>query len=108
MEPSRVIRPIMFNPLSVNQRLPSGPAIICSGELSESMGVGIVNSVMEPSGVMPPDLVAIRIGEPEIVVRAGCDRSGEVVGARVAGGRGRRELLDGAVGSDPPDLVKSA
>src|SRR5260370_10716645 len=46
-----VMRPILFPPLSVNQTLPSGPAVIPSGEL---LCVGVGNVVMLPLGVMRP------------------------------------------------------
>ena len=48
-----VMRPILFVPPSVNQRLPSGPAVIAPGWLP---GVGRGNSLMLPPGVMRPIL----------------------------------------------------
>ena len=45
--PVGVIRPIFFDRLSVNQRLPSGPVVIPSGG-SEEVGRG--KSVMLPIG----------------------------------------------------------
>ena len=52
-----VIRPILLAPLSVNQRLPSGPAVIPYGSLS---AVGMANSVTTARRGDPPDLVAAR------------------------------------------------
>src|SRR5437588_192668 len=49
--PLVVIRPILFRLSSVNQRLPSGPAVIPWGELCP---VGTENSVIWPVGVMRP------------------------------------------------------
>src|SRR6266852_2878361 len=46
-----VMRPILFVPPSVNQRLPSGPAAIAPGWLP---GVGRGNSLMLPPGVIRP------------------------------------------------------
>src|SRR6266851_5201232 len=46
------MRPMLF-PASVNQKLPSGPAVIPSGEL---LCVGTGNVVMLPLGVMRPML----------------------------------------------------
>src|SRR5436309_13582373 len=46
-----VIRPILETPDSVNQRLPSGPAVIHEGWL---LGVDTGNSVRVPVGVMRP------------------------------------------------------
>src|SRR5229473_2168887 len=46
-----VMRPILFVPPSVNQRLPSGPAVIAPGWLP---GVGRGNWLMLPPGVMRP------------------------------------------------------
>src|SRR6266487_1455174 len=48
-----VMRPILFVAHSVNQRLPSGPAVIAPGRLP---GVGRGNSLMRPPGVMRPIL----------------------------------------------------
>src|SRR5262245_28209502 len=45
-----LIRPIL-PPLAVNQRLPSGPAVIPQGSL---WGVGRLNSVTTPEGVIRP------------------------------------------------------
>jgi hypothetical protein len=49
MVPSRVMRPILLPACSVNQRLPSGPAVMMFGVLA---GVGTGNSVMLPVGVI--------------------------------------------------------
>src|SRR5438034_1309319 len=50
---ARLTRPILFAEFSVNQRLPSGPAVIPSGPL---LLVGIGNSVMVPLVVIRPIL----------------------------------------------------
>src|SRR6266852_5846510 len=47
-----VMRPILFVPPSVNQRLPSGPAVIAQGLLPWGKG----NSLTLPPGVMRPIL----------------------------------------------------
>src|SRR3989442_9317195 len=49
--PLGLMRPIWLPSYSVNQRLPSGPAVILSGELPD---VGRRNSVIFPLGVMRP------------------------------------------------------
>src|SRR5215469_13599577 len=49
--PSGVIRPTLLPRASVNQRLPSGPAVISQGA---ERGVGTGNSVSTPSGVIRP------------------------------------------------------
>src|SRR5258707_1196545 len=62
MVPLGLMRPILLpiitfcwlNSTSVNQRLPSGPAVIPSGTLLE---VGTGNSVMEPLGLIRPILL---------------------------------------------------
>ena len=54
--PPVVICPILLPTLSVNQRLPSGPATIPAGELP---GVGMTNSMTSPAGVMRPILLAV-------------------------------------------------
>ena len=45
------MRPILFLPFSVNQRLPSGPVVIRLGPL---FAVGMVNSVNVPSVAIRP------------------------------------------------------
>ena len=50
------IRPILLASASVNQRLPSGPAVIPAGTLS---AVGIGNSVIVPLGVIRPILLPL-------------------------------------------------
>src|SRR2546421_9377974 len=47
-------RPILLPPFSVNQRLPSGPAVIQRDTLP---AVGTTNSVMMPAGVLRPILL---------------------------------------------------
>src|SRR5947208_17094487 len=49
--PAGVIRPILFPPSSVNQRLPSRPAAIALGT---RLAVGMENSVPAPVGVIAP------------------------------------------------------
>jgi riboflavin biosynthesis pyrimidine reductase len=83
MTPAVVIRPILLPLFSVNQRLPSGPAVMKSGPLPP---VGTGNSVTTPAGVDPPDLVAADFGEPEVAIRARRDA------VRLAAGRSS-ELL---------------
>ena len=91
-----VIRPILLPSASVNQRLPSGPAVMPRGLLP---AVGTGNSVMTPAVVIRPILLATVFGEPEVAVRAGRDARG------AAAGRGDRELGDDAGRGDPADLV---
>src|SRR5579885_433410 len=65
MVPLGVMRPILPPPLqsplptqSVNQRLPSGPAVMSQGALSgRPSALGTANSVMVPLGVMRPILL---------------------------------------------------
>ena len=82
MTPAVVIRPILLRGDSVNQRLPSGPAVMPEGSLS---AVGIGNSVTTPAGVMRPILLAA-FGEPEVAVgpavmpRGGCGRRDRELG----------------------------
>src|SRR5262245_36599842 len=51
--PGGVIRPILFLPYSVNQRLPSEPVVIVLAPVPAGSG----NSVMEPAVVMRPILL---------------------------------------------------
>src|SRR5208337_3807211 len=51
-----VTRPILLPLSSVNQRLPSGPAVISTGVLP---GVGIAYSAMMPAGVIRPIRLAL-------------------------------------------------
>ncbi len=53
MTPAVVMRPILLPELSVNQRLPSGPATMSWG-MEPTVGVG--NSVTMPDGVIRPIL----------------------------------------------------
>ena len=53
--PEVVTLATLFPMLSVNQRLPSGPAVIPKGAL---LAVGTANSVAVPEGVMRPILLA--------------------------------------------------
>ena len=69
MVPLGVMRPILFPAVSVNQRLPSGPAVIAIGP---PPAVGMENSVMLPLGVMRP-IWFIGLSEPEVAIRARCD-----------------------------------
>ena len=89
--------PIAFVPGSVNQRLPSGPAVIpiglepCrDGELGDGVGRRVDH----------PDLADVGLGEPEVAVGARRDP----IGIGIGGGDG--ELGDG-VGRrvDHPDRV---
>jgi hypothetical protein len=48
MAPARLIRPILLPPVSVNQMLPSAPAVIAKGVL---FAVGIENSVTLGLGI---------------------------------------------------------
>ena len=53
MVPSVAMRPILWPLFSTNQRLPSGPSVMPSGEAA---AVGTGNSVKTPAGVMRPIL----------------------------------------------------
>jgi hypothetical protein len=53
--PAGVILPTALLVFSVNQRLPSGPAVIPAGPL---LGVGMANSVTVPTGAL---LLAVRV-----------------------------------------------
>ena len=53
--PAVVIRPILLPPFSVNQRLPSGPAVMPVGSL---LAVGNRELGDDAGGRDPPDLVA--------------------------------------------------
>ena len=53
MTPAVVMRPILLPGVSVNQRLPSGPAVMSSGEW---LPAGVGNSVTAPEGVIRPIL----------------------------------------------------
>src|ERR1700758_4942394 len=55
--PAVVIRPILLPAFSTNHRLPSGPAVIPSGD---ALAVGIGYSVIVPDVVMRPILFADR------------------------------------------------
>ena len=142
--PAGVIRPIRFAPYSVNQRLPSGPAVIPAGTAvalmpAENVGdaaVGVMRPIrpdggpdgpapdavnqMLPSGPAamspgpnaargadrelghraprgdPPDPVADVLGEPQVAVGAGGDRSGV---ASPAHGRSRPRGRGGGGGA---------
>ncbi len=52
-DPPEVMRPIWLAMSSVNQRLPSGPAVMSKGPL---LLVGVRYSVIAPLGVMRPIL----------------------------------------------------
>ena len=61
-----LIIPILPAFHSVNQRLPSGPAVM---PYSPELAVGMVNSEMAwVVGIDHPDLVGTRVGEPEVAV----------------------------------------
>ena len=91
--PSGVMRPMApGSPFSVNQRLPSGPAVMSVGAM---FGVSpMLFSVMTPVGRDAADPARVRgLGEPEVAVGSGRD------GARLAARReARAELGDSAVG----------
>ena len=57
MAPAGVIRPILLPSISVNQRLPSGPAVMPSGLLLRRCGMA--NSVTTPAGVIRPILLPL-------------------------------------------------
>ena len=57
----------------MNQRLPSGPAVIPCGRLSDA---GIENSLIVPLGVIRPILLREHLGEPEVAVGARRDPAG--------------------------------
>ena len=61
------MRPIRLPTCSVNQRLPSGPAVMPAGSLPALMPTG--NSVITPAVVMRPIRFADELGEPEVAVR---------------------------------------
>ncbi len=73
-----LIIPILLAPSSVNQRLPSGPAVIPSGP---ELAVGMVNSVMAwvvgliiPIA-LPPDSVNQRLPSgPAVIPSESCQR----------------------------------
>ena len=78
----RVSRPILLPMNSVNQRLPSGPAVISLGSLlgvmpDREFGDGA-------AGGDPADLVADVLGEPEVAVGPGRDPRGLAVGRDAA------------------------
>ncbi len=71
--PLVVIRPILPEPFSVNQRLPSGPAVIPQGRAD---AVGTANSVIDPPGVIRailsvPASVTQRLPSEPVVIRVG-------------------------------------
>ncbi len=69
-----LIIPIWLALPSVNQRLPSGPAVIPPGP---ELAVGMGNSVMAwVVGLIMPILPAGEFGEPEVAVGARCDPAG--------------------------------
>ena len=72
-----LIIPILPEALSVNQRLPSGPAVIPIGQ---ELAVGTANSVMAwVVGLIIPILSApVRLGEPEVAVGARRDAPGRI------------------------------
>ena len=65
--------------VSVNHRLPSGPAAMPPVGRRWSPGTG--NSVMVPAGVIRPIAVPADLGEPHVAVRAGRDALGPLSGA---------------------------
>src|SRR5438093_12561081 len=80
MAPPGVMRPILLPSASVNQRAPSGPAVIPTGELL----AGIANSVRAPVGVMRPILLP-----PSPVNQRGPSGPAVILtGRALAGGRG--------------------
>ena len=93
-----LISPIWWLDIRVNQRLPSGPAVICRGP---SLPDGRVEHADGVGGrVDHPDRVGAWLGEPEVAVGAGRDprRTG------IGGGDGER--ADGVSGRvDHPDRV---
>ena len=68
--PLVVIRPILLEPFSVNQRLPSGP-----GAMPQGMAdlVGTANSVIEPPVVIRAIRLPTDFGDPQVAVGAGRD-----------------------------------
>ena len=86
--PLVVIRPILPEPFSVNQRLPSGPAVIPQGKAD---AVGTANSVIDPPGVTRAIRSCRRLGDPEVAVGAGGDPHRPAARAqRIAGDRPAR------------------
>ena len=87
----RVDLPILPALYSVNQRLPSGPAVMPSGRPA---AVGTGNSVMAwVAGLIIPIWLACLLGEPEVAVGARCDPDGTGIGGRdgeLGDGVGRR------------------
>src|SRR6266568_5465868 len=61
MLPVGVIRPILALSYEVNQRLPSGPAVICEIELKD---VGSLNAVRLPVGVMRTTALFLYLSAP--------------------------------------------
>ena len=75
-----LIIPILSAHCSVNQRLPSGPAVIPSGL---ALAVGTANSVMAwVVGLIIPILLRDALGEPEVAVGARRDPAGLGAGGR--------------------------
>ena len=93
-----MISPILLPPISVNQRLPSGPAVIPEGMLP-AVGIGELGDGVRSSGDLA-DLVAAVLGEPEVAVGPGRDPVGQAEAA------GSGELGDDcAVGVIRPILL---
>ena len=80
MTPAGVMRPILLPSVSVNQRLPSGPGVMLSGEPPAVDGSGVLGD--GPAGRDAADLVAGFLGEPEVAVRSGHDPEREAVRGR--------------------------
>ena len=92
-----MIRPIWLPVFSVNQRLPSGPAVMPFGPLLAVMPVE--NSVTMPAGVIRP----IRLPVYSVNQRLPSGPADDAV--RAAARRDPGELGDGACRGDPADLV---
>src|SRR2546426_10804076 len=110
MSPVGVIRPTLLPQDSVNQRLPSGPAVMPSGLLLPLGGQlrlgGRGNSVITPAGVIRPILLplssvnqrlpsgpAVMLAGPPAAVGVG--RDGGIANTPVGGAR--RRPVDGRV-----------
>ena len=96
--PSGVIRPIRLPLISVNHRLPSGPAVM-SRRLRTGGDAGAELGDDAERG-NPPDPVAASFREPQVAIGAGRD----AVRVRTGGDAGA-ELGDDAERGNPPDPV---
>ena len=76
-----VIRPILFPPVTVYHKAPSGPAVMPNGRFVPKLA-GQCEFGDRAAGRDAADLVAVRLGEPQRAVGAGAYSSGLAVGSR--------------------------